>query len=293
MEIYQLKSFVTVARHANITRAAQTLHLTQSTVSGHIKALETDLGTPLFVRTAAGVELTGFGRHLLQSAQELLTKAEEIIRDAHSVAGKLTGPIRLCVINDAETLRLPAIMSGMREQYPDVTVVIRHGLSGWALKELKTAQCDAGFFIGELVDPEVKAIDLKQIEYCIVGPVAWQERVAASGWATIGSLPWIWVSPLGSYPRLVTELLSRQGITPTKVIEADREATLQSLVTAGVGLALLRVDRARVAAAEGKLFIWEQGRTSAKLSLIYLAARESDPLIHGLVSVVEKCFPQP
>lgn len=291
MEIYQLRTFVTVARHGNITQAASTLHLTQSTVSGHIKALEADLGIALFVRTAAGVELTGFGRHMLQKAQELLAKAEEILGDARNVAGKLSGPIRLCVINDAETLNLAAIMTGMRDQYPDVTVVMRHGLSGWALNEVKNAQCDAGFFIGEVAEPEVKAIKLKQIDYCIVGPLAWRDQVESAGWSTIGSLPWIWVSPLGSYPRLVTELLSRHGIKPLKVVETDREATLQSLVAAGVGLSLLRVDRARSAACEGKLFIWDEGKTSANLSLIYLATRERDPLIQALVSVVRQNFP--
>jgi len=292
MEIYQLRTFVTVARHGNITQAARTLHLTQSTASGHIKTLEAELGTPLFVRTAAGVQLTGFGRHLLQSAKALLNKAEEILRDARSVAGKLSGPIRLCVINDAETLNLPTIMTGMRDQYPDVTVILRHGLSGWALNEVKNAQCDAGFFIGAVSEPDVTAINLKQIDYCIAGPVAWRDHVESSGWSTIGSLPWIWVSPLGSYPGLVTELLSRHGIEPLKVVEADREATLQSLVAAGVGLCLLRVDRARAAASEGKLFIWEEGKTSANLSLIYLATRESDPLIQGLVSVVRQSFPE-
>lgn len=291
MEIYQLRTFVTVARHGNITQAASTLHLTQSTVSGHIKALEADLGIALFVRTAAGVALTGFGLHMLQKAQELLAKAEEILGDARNVAGKLSGPIRLCVINDAETLNLAAIMTGMRDQYPDVTVVMRHGLSGWALNEVKNAQCEAGFFIGEVTEPEVKALKLKQIDYCIVGPLAWRDQVESAGWSTIGRLPWIWVSPLGSYPRLVTELLSRHGIRPHKVVETDREATLQSLVAAGVGLSLLRLDRARSAAREGKLFIWDEGKTSANLSLIYIATRERDPLIQALVSVVRRNFP--
>lgn len=290
MEIYQLRTFVTVARHGNITQAASALHLTQSTVSGHIKALEAGLGVSLFVRTAAGVALTGFGQQLLHRALDLLAKADEIIADARNFAGRLSGQIQLCVINDAETLNLADIMTGMREQYSDITVVLRHGLSGWALSEVKNGQCDAGFFIGEVTAPEVKAIKLKQIDYCIVGPLAWQDQVEAEGWAKIGILPWTWVPPLGSYPRLVTELLSGHGIKPLKVVETDREATLQSLVTAGVGLSLLRVDRARAAAREGKLFIWGEGKTSAYLSFIYLAARERDPLIQALLQVVEQNF---
>ncbi len=290
MEIYQLRTFVAVARHGNITQAASTLYLTQSTVSGHIKALEADLGTALFVRAASGVALTSFGQLMLQKTLELLAKADEIIVDARNVAGKVTGPLRLCVINDAETLNLAAIMTGMRDQFPDITVGMRHGLSGWALNEVKNSQCDAGFFIGEMEDAEVKAIKLKQIDYCIVGPLALQSQIEAAGWSIIGSLPWIWVSPLGSYPQLVTELLSRHGVKPLKVAETDREATLQSLVTAGVGLSLLRMERAQSAEREGLLFIWHKGMTSANLSLIFLATRERDPLIQALLSVVRQNF---
>lgn len=291
MELYQLRTFVAVARHGNITKAAHTLHLTQSTVSGHIKALESGLGIELFVRTAAGVALSSFGQRILQMAHELLAKADEITAEARNVAGRLSGPIRLCVINDAETLNLAAIMTGMREQYPDITVVMRHGLSGWALSEVRNEQCDAGFFIGEVSDPQIRAIKLKQIDYCIVGPPDWRDQVESAGWSMIGNLPWIWVPQLGSYPRLVTELLSRHGLKPLKIVETDREATLQSLVAAGLGLCLLQVTRALTAEREGKLFIWSQGKTSADLSLIYLASRERDPLIQALLSVVKRNFP--
>jgi DNA-binding transcriptional LysR family regulator len=288
MEIYQLRTFVMVARFANVTQAANALHLTQSTVSGHIKALEGALGVTLFMRTAAGVELTAFGHQVLSKAQQILSMSEELLADARLHAGNVSGQIRLGVVNDPETLGLGDIMNGMREQYPDITVVIQQGLSGWALNEVKSAQRDAGFYIGELNDPEVRMVPVREIGYCIAGPIAWREQVETEGWAAIGRLPWIWVPPLGSYPGLVTELLARHGVTPNKVVETDREAITHNLVSAGVGLCLLREERARAALTEGKIFVWEEGRTSANLSFIYLAAREKDPLIQALLTVVKK-----
>jgi DNA-binding transcriptional LysR family regulator len=293
MEIYQLRTFVMVTRHASITQAANTLHVTQSTVSGHIKALEGELGVTLFVRTTAGVELTSFGQQMLSKAQQILAISDELLADARDQVGKLSGHIRLAVINDAETLGLGEIMTDMRERYPDTTVLIRHGLSGWAFNEVKNGQCDAGFFIGQITDPEIRAIPIREIRYCIVGPIAWREKVESAGWSAIGKLPWLWVPPLGSYPRLVTELLARHGVTPNKVVETDREATTQSLVSAGVGLCLLREERARAAVPEGKIFVWEEGITSADLSFIYPASRENDPLIQALLAVVTENRPLP
>ncbi len=287
MELYQLRTFATVARLGNVTQAAQALHLTQSTLSGHLKALEGELGAPLFVRGATGVELTPFGHAMLDKTQRMLALADELLAEARLHAGGPSGQIRLAVVNDPETLGLGEIMNDMRRQYPDVTVVIRQGLSGWALNEVKSGQRDAGFFIGRISDPEVQAVPVREIRYFIAVPTAWREQVESEGWAAVGRLPWIWVPPLGSYPHLVTELLASHGVTPHKVVETDREAITQDLASAGVGLCLLREQRARAAARDGRLFIWEEGSTSATLSFIYLAARQKDPLIQALLAVVK------
>jgi DNA-binding transcriptional LysR family regulator len=291
MEIYLLRTFVTVAQHGHVTRAANTLHLTQSTVSGHIKALEGEWGVSLFVRTAAGVALTSAGQALFPKAQELLAKSVELQAHAGQFAAKVGRRVRLSVLNDAELLNLASIMAGMREQYPDIMVELQHGLSGWTLNEVKSGKCEAGFFIGDVTEDEVKAVKLKELDYCIVAPPAWEEQIKSAGWAEIGSMPWIYVASLSSYPRLMAEIFAQHGIEPTKVVECDRGgATTQSLVTAGVGLSLLRADKARMAAKEGKLVIWEEGKTRADLSFIYLAAREKDPQVEAPLSIVRRIW---
>ena len=84
----------------------------------------------------------------------------------------------------------------------------------------------------------------------------------------------------------MTELLARHGVAPRKVVETDREAITQDLASAGVGLCLLREQRARLAEKDGRIFVWEEGATSAPLSFIYPAAREKDQLIQALLGVV-------
>ncbi len=69
MELYQLRSFITVAGENHLTRAAQKLNTSQPAVSAHIKALEEEFGFSLFVRTPKGMQLTPGG-------QALCTKAE-------------------------------------------------------------------------------------------------------------------------------------------------------------------------------------------------------------------------
>ncbi len=72
MELYQLRSFVCVAREGNLTRASQQLHLTQPAVSTQIKALEDELDEKLFERKPRSLVLTAAGKMLLARAEEVL-----------------------------------------------------------------------------------------------------------------------------------------------------------------------------------------------------------------------------
>lgn len=67
MDIYQLRTFVVVAREGSVTRASDVLHLSQPAVSAHIKAMEDGLGLSLFERTPRGMSLTQDGQRQLVS----------------------------------------------------------------------------------------------------------------------------------------------------------------------------------------------------------------------------------
>lgn len=79
-----LKYFLAVARHQNITRAAEELHLTQPTLSRQLQELEEELGTPLFTREKRRMELTQAGLFLKARAEEMTTlEAKTLDQFAH------------------------------------------------------------------------------------------------------------------------------------------------------------------------------------------------------------------
>ena len=286
MEIYQLRTFVTVAKLSHLTRAAERLHLTQSAVSGQIKALEQELGVALFLRAHGGIALTREGELLLPEAENTLGAAAALASCARAVKGKLTGRVRLGTLADAELIRIGPFVSELLGAHPLLEVRAQSGLSGWVIEGVQSAVLDAGYFIGANADPAVAMLELRKLTYRVVAPRQRADEVRAAGWRQIAAMPWIGTPPQSAPARLVREMFREQGLEPRHAIETDDLGSIRSLVASGVGLSLMREEAALAAARSGEIVLWEHGRARAPLSFIYHAAREHDPLLVAMLDVV-------
>jgi DNA-binding transcriptional LysR family regulator len=90
MTVAQLESFVAVAEHGQLSRAARILHLTTPPLSRRLSTLEDELGVPLFVREARGMALTEAGERLLPQARQILTALEQAARSLKPAAPPLS-----------------------------------------------------------------------------------------------------------------------------------------------------------------------------------------------------------
>ncbi len=96
MSINNLKIFINVADAANITRAAEALHITQPAASKAIKALEDELGVTLFYRDKRnGLALTDIGERILGVARQMMLMEEKIYQTAYMSKNMLEGTLRI------------------------------------------------------------------------------------------------------------------------------------------------------------------------------------------------------
>jgi DNA-binding transcriptional LysR family regulator len=293
MELYQLRSFAAVAEVGHLTRAAERLHISQPALSAQIKALEDELGVVLFERTSGGMVLTGAGQRLLASAEKVLAAAQILRAEARMLQGAIAGTARVGTLSDPSLVRLGEFMTTAVARYPLLRIELQHVISGEAYEQVRAGELEASFYFGALAHANVAGIALREITYRVVAPAAWKRRIEHAEWRDIAALPWIITPPISTQHQLVTALFREQGVEPTRIIEADQEPVISTLVVSGVGLALLREDLARDKVVDGELCYWRDVGASTTLWFIYAAKRADEPLIAALVEVLRETWQLP
>ena len=285
MDLHQLRSFVVVAAEGHVTRAAEKLHLSQPTVSGHIRALEDELGVTLFDRASNGVSLTHSGKLLLEDAEKVIAAAQQLRDHARAISGRLDVRLRIGTILQPDYLRLGELISVMRERYPTLDTELHMAISGVGLEKVRRGELDAAFVLGEYDDPLLRVLPLEPLQYVIVVPKVWKERL--DDWKALAGRPWVLTPEKGKVNQMALEMLASRHLAPASIIEVDQESMIRNLVSAGVGISLMREDFAREAAEAGEAEIWPHGTARTVLCLAYLAERESRPEILAFVRAVE------
>ncbi|WP_292443402.1 LysR family transcriptional regulator [Mesorhizobium sp.] len=149
MQLRYLKTFTAVANTLNFTRAAEHVHLSQSSVTEQIQALEADLGAKLFDRSRRRLTLTPAGQRLLGYAAELIGLADEAYSAVASTSATISGNL---VIGGLETLCstwLPEVVAEFCRRYPVVEITLKTADSGGLRNGIRNGDLDVTFFFGD------------------------------------------------------------------------------------------------------------------------------------------------
>lgn len=126
-EIRNLRYFLAVAREENMTRAAETLHVTQPTLSKTMKALEDELGKKLFVRHSFSISLTEEGELLRNRAEDLVTMADKIEKEFLSLDELTGGELYFGLAESYQIRHLAKEIRLLKERYPGLRYHITSG----------------------------------------------------------------------------------------------------------------------------------------------------------------------
>jgi DNA-binding transcriptional LysR family regulator len=240
MEVRQLQIFRILAEELNFTRTAERVHTVQSNVTAQIKALEEELGVPLFDRLGRRVTLTDAGHRFLPFAGQALAAMEEGQR-AVAAGSEPCGPLRISAPESIVTYRLAQLLRTFRRQYPHVELIFRPHLDASLVVELETGKVDMVINMCDTVSNQVfRSVPLRTERVFLLAhgsyPLAAQRTIKPGDLA--GQTLLLTENGCG-YRAKLDRVLAMQNIRPGHVTEFASIEAIKQCVAAGMGIALL------------------------------------------------------
>src|SRR5579862_913925 len=251
MNLAHLKSFVAVAKAGSVTAAAAGLHLTQPCVSGHLKALESDLGLKLFVRVGRRIEMTEGARLVLPYAEAIFNVSDRLHREIHRRSSHRSGTIYLGSGVFFAEHYLPEIVAAFRKQCPDVEIRCETMQTRALIPKVMSFDYDLAFLGDVEAEPELEVVELASDEIIVIvapdHPLSGRVTIPVD---ELGKWPLIGY-PEGSETQAVVEdVFKAQRVKPATALVFASSEGLKRAVEAGIGIALIpRKPAARELAA--------------------------------------------
>jgi DNA-binding transcriptional LysR family regulator len=242
LDARRLRVLCAVADHPTLSAAADALSYTPSAVSQQIVALEREVGVRLLHRGPRGVRLTATGAVLVEHARPILHGLLVAEEKLSAAAGLRGGRLHLATFATAGATLLPRAIAEFRGRHPEVALSLSQADPDAAAAQLRAGEVDLII----TADDETAAIDglethpLLDDELCAVLPR--EHPLAAHPAVELAALAGeTWVdTPAGSEARrLLLRACGRAGFIPRVAFESDEYATIQELVAAGAGVALI------------------------------------------------------
>ena len=291
MDIQHLKAFIAVACTKNLTQAAEKLFLSQPAVSAQIKALESDVGTALFVRTNNGMQLTRAGEVLLPEAEALLQHKHRLEQFAQTLSADYVHSVQLGIIHPIESRKVTALTRCIVEQEPKTQLHIHYGMSIEILSRLLAKKIHAGFFLGHIDQRNLQVHFLEHVDYSLICPQRQLQRICDNLPKSLNDSTWIEMSGISSSYKNLQQFWHRHKLNPKKQIICDYPQTIIDLAVAQQGLAMVPKHSALEAVEQGKdIAVLDEFEQHLPLHFIYLDEFSEDPAVTLLLENVQRLW---
>lgn len=243
MDLRQLEVFVRVVETRSFSRAAETLRLTQSTVSEHIRLLEDEVGTRLFDRLSRESLPTRAGELLHDYARRILALRADARQALDQFLGRVSGALTVGGSTIPGEYVLPHLIGRFREKFPQVTIALQIGDSRGITEAVLEGRVELGVVGARPEHRHLETRELMPDELVVVVPPghAWFGRREAA-LDDLRPEPLILREP-GSGSRAALEHALDQagpGLTGLRVIaEMGSTSAVKQAVKAGVGLSII------------------------------------------------------
>jgi len=241
IDLHKLRIFVTIARLANFTRAADHLHMTQPTVSQQLAMLEVQLGTSLIERDTRRLRLTSAGETLFPYAERLLVLADEATEATRAAAGLADRTLRLGVGRTLAIYVLPGLLRRYRARYPQHVVRIRAGNTADLLESVASEASELALVGLPASHPDLVITPFMHDRlFVTVSPAdAWASRSEVE-LDELRQRTLLTPEPGSALHATVVRLLGAEYVDSDNVIQLNEIEAIKRSVEEGLGVALVQ-----------------------------------------------------
>jgi DNA-binding transcriptional LysR family regulator len=245
LNVGRLQVLCEVVRRGSFSSAAEALSYTQSAVSQAIARLEAEVGAALVIRDRRGVRPTAAGATLVEHAEAIFAQIEAAEEDVAAVLGVRGGRLRVASFPSAGATLMPAAVAIFRRGHPDVHLTLAEGEPEEIAPRVRAGEVDLALLfrfpgVGEQLARGLRSVRLLEDPMHLAlpaeHPLAGKPQLALSD---LHEEDWVQTSAPSPCARHVVRLCLAAGFEPRVTFESDDYETVQGLVAAGVGVALV------------------------------------------------------
>ncbi len=243
VELTRLRIFVQCAESLNFTQTARELHISQPTISHHIKSLEREIGMPLFARIGGGLQLTEAGRALLPWARKLLREAVQLEEMIASMQDDIVGHLRIACSTTTGKYILPQFAARFHERHPRVHVSIMRCTAEHVVPKLMQDEANLGVVSYDVCGGDLECQEFFVDHIVLIVPPGhpWVAREAIEVSELIGQ-PIIVREPTSGTRRVMLAELGQHDIALDDLdvfLEVGNAEAIVKTVEAGYGVAFV------------------------------------------------------
>lgn len=240
MKLLQLKYFDMVCRCQNVTKAAETLHVSQPSVSQAIRDLEKEFEIELFTRKHNHMTLTKEGEFFYAHAKEIIEQSDLLSMQMRDFKGK-NDVLDLGIAPIIGSMLLPAVYQEMKETIPAISFRITEKNSSSLIEALANDEMDMAISATNQVDPakfEILPILNIELMFCTnkLNPLSQLRKISPK---EVGDEPLVLMNKDAEETMLVLELFKKNGLTPNVVLFSDHLHTIDHFINHAVASSFL------------------------------------------------------
>lgn len=291
--IDKLEMLLALAKEKHFGRAAETLGITQPTLSAGIRKLEEQLGVRLVQRGSRYGGLTPEGQRALDWARRIVGDSRRLRDEMRASHAGLAGHLRIAVIPTALTWAA-RLTAGYAERHPNVTFTVLSRSSGEILQMLDNLDVDAGItYLDSEPLGRMTIEPLYHEDYALVcspdHPLAGRDRI---GWAELVDLRLCLLTPDMQNRRIINRNLMEAGVEPQVLVESNSTIVMVSNVLNGPFVTILPEDMARFTAAGHDLVLVPIERRGTRPAVGLIAPHQDPrtPVLQALLKLAEGMY---